>query len=121
MYVYRQLRKDSITAKTQSKSIESLIGIIKYWYYYNYNNEYIKKLYYNYLAYQYTILLSIMNNKNSTKMQKNEIDKYRDLLLYDMNYKVKICNKVLKIFKMRVGVLILKFYILLKNNGLIKL
>ena len=114
VYVYRQQRPGSITSG--KKRVNSLFEIISYWASYNYDNDVLKRLYLSFLAYQYTILLSIAD--------KNERKRYYGLkyiLKYDDNYKVKKCNKIFSIFGLRGGILFMKAYLLLKNKGLIKL
>ena len=121
IYMYRQRRSGSITRKIKNKNIVSLFSIIKKWYNYEYTNEKIKNIYMNYIAYQYSILLTLMNNKNCDKELKKEIYKYSDILKYDENYKVKMSNKIFKIFGIRIGRYFLKMYLFFKNIGMIKL
>jgi len=121
VYIYRQQRPGSISSRVKEKSVISLFNIIKYWYNYEYDNVYIKRIYLNYLAYQYTILLTIISKKNCNNQLKKEIYSLKDLLNYSENYKVKMCNKIFKIFGIKLGRYILKMYIYLKNKGLIKL
>lgn len=121
VYVYRQQRAGSITNSTSEKNILSLFKIIKYWYQYEYSNKKIKEIYLNYLAYQYIILLTIINRKNCNKALKEEIYLLKEILKNNENYKVKISNKIFKVFGYNVGILILKSYLLFKNKGLIKI
>lgn len=121
IYVYRQQRAGSITNSISEKSILSLFKIIKYWYNYEYSNTKIKIIYLNYLAYQYIILLTIMNGKNCNSALKQEIYQLKDILKNDANYRVKISNRIFKIFGYNLGILILKCYLVLKNKGIIKI
>lgn len=121
IYSYRQNRKGSITNHIAKKNIKSIIYIIDKWVNYNYKDDRIKELYYNYIAYQYVLLLAITNKNNCTKKSKIQIDKFDFLLKYDLSYKVKMCNKVFSIFGRKIGLYLLKIYIRLKNNGIIKL
>lgn len=121
IYVYRQQRAGSITNSISEKSILSLFKIIKYWYNYEYSNTKIKIIYLNYLAYQYIILLTIMNGKNCNSALKQEIYQLKDILKNDANYRVKMSNRIFKIFGYNLGILILKCYLVLKNKGIIKI
>lgn len=121
IYVYRQQRANSITTKTNQKSIESLLKIIQYWYTYRYSSKEEMEMYYNYLAYQYVILLTIINNKNCSIENRNIIYSYKELLKYEKNYKVKLSNKIFKVFGIKKGAYILKIYLKFKNKGLIKI
>lgn len=121
IYVYRQSRMGSITYNPNKKSINSIKYIIEFWTKFNYQDIKIKEIYLNYLAYQYTILLTIINKKNCDKNLKKEIYSYKYLLQYDRNYKVKLCNRIYKIFDIKLGTYILKQYLFLKNKGIIKL
>lgn len=121
IYVYRQQRKGSITNKVNTQNISSIKYILKYWVNFNYKDEKIKRLYFNYLAYQYIILLTIINRRNCNKNLKKEIYDLKFLLKYDNNYKVKLSNKIYKLFGISIGTNILKIYLLLKNKGILKL
>ncbi len=121
VYVYRQQRVGSITNTINEKNVFSLFKIIEYWYKYEYLNERIKEIYLNYLAYEYVILLTIINKKNCRNELKNKIYQLKEILKNNENYKVKMSNKIFKVFGYNVGVLILKNYLFLKNKGLIKI
>lgn len=121
VYVYRQQRAGSITNSTSEKNILSLFKIIQYWYKYEYSNKKIKEIYLNYLAYQYIILLTIINRKNCNKALKEEIYLLKEILKNNENYKVKISNKIFKVFGYNIGIFILKSYLVFKNKGLVKI
>lgn len=121
IYIYRQQRKNSITNKVTSRSISSMLYIIDKWLNFNYFDAEFKKIYKQYLAYLYTILLTTSSFKNTTRQQRLQIKKMRFLLKYDCNYKVKMCNNIFKVFGFGIGKMILKFYLILKNKGIIKL
>lgn len=121
VYAYRQHRNGSVTFKPSTKAIESLLFILKKWINYNYNDISFKSLFYNYLAYQYIILLTIINNKNCTKKNKREIYELKFILKYDKNRKVRLSNKLFSIFGLRIGSKLLKIYIYLKNKGILKI
>ena len=117
IYIYRQQRVGSITNTNSLKRIDSLIQIIDYWYNYEYENEKSRELYYNYLAYQYIILLTIVNKKDI----RRKIDKFNTLLQYNKNYKVKLATNLFKILGIFLGSKILGIYLKLKNNGIVKI
>lgn len=121
IYVYRQQRIGSITNSTNNKKISSLIYILKKWTTRKYESDDIKKVYMNYLAYLFCILITISNKNNTTNEQKKYIKEKVSILRNDCNYKTKYCYKVIKIFGFKIGTFILKVYLFLKNKGLIKL
>ena len=121
LYVYRQARKGSISNTKSHKSIESLLSIIQKWANYDYESEETKTCYYNYIAYQYVILLSLMNKNNSTKEEREEVSKMKYLLQYDSCKKVHMSKTLFSLVGTKIGVKILKLYIKLKDSGLIKL
>lgn len=121
LYVYRQQRSGSISTEVNENNIICLYYIIKKWCNYKYENDRIKENYYNYLAYQYSILISNINKNNCKKELKKEIFNMKFLLQYSKNYKVKKVNKVVKLFGIHIGIFFLKIYIYLKNRGLMKI
>lgn len=121
LYVYRQQRRGSITYNVEKKNILDMYKIIKHWIKFNYDNTMIQKLYYNYLAYQYVILITLLNKKNSTPKIRKQIYKLNFLLEYDLNFKVRLTNKVINKLGFKLGILSLKIYNFLKNKGIIKI
>ena len=121
IYIYRKQRKNSITNTTNKKTMESSIYIFDRWISYDYKTSEIKEIYMNYLAYLYTILLTNSNRKNTTPEQKKYIKDHKYILKYDLNYKVKLCNKVFRLVGIKLGSLVLKLYLTLKNKGVVKL
>lgn len=121
VYVYRQQRIGSITSNVREKNISDMYKIIKYWVEFDYNDVKTKKLYYNYLAYQYVILITLLNKKNSFAEIRKNIYELKFLLEYDLNFKVKLANKIINMLGLKLGVLCLKTYNFLKNKGIIKI
>lgn len=121
IYIYRQQRPGSITTTCKPDSIRSLFCIIKKWYEYDYPDEEIKKIYLNYLAYQYLILLTINNKTNCDATLRTEIYQLKDILNYSANFKVKMANRVFKFTGIRLGVYILKLYWALRKRNMIKI
>lgn len=121
IYIYRQNRIGSVTNTRNPKLISSLYSIINKWYYYDYDNDNLKEIFHNYLAYQYLILISIIDNKNCDKKMKENIYSLRKILSNDINNRVKMVNKIMKIFGFKTSIVFLKSYLFLKDKGLIKL
>lgn len=121
IYVYRQQRKGSVSSAATNKTIESLYFIINKWNNYDYDDEMIEKIYVSYMAYQYVLMITFINNHNCSKKLKKEIKKLKTILRNDLNYKVKLTNKLFGFFGYNLGVFVLKLYLLIKNNGLLKL
>lgn len=122
IYVYLQQRQGSITSSNNKKAVNDLYYIINYWLNYKYDNEEIKKVYYNIMAYWYIILRSKFDKENYSDNIKEEfkkIDKY--IFQYNDNYKVKKVNKLRKIFGINITILVLKLYTFLKDKGIAKL
>ena len=117
IYIYRQNRSGSITTTKSKKTIDSLFYIIDKWYSYNYPNEKTKNTYYCYLAYWYLILLTAIR----TKKDKKRASKYKDLLKYDSNYKVKKATKLIKVIGTQVTIYILRIYKKLHAKGKISI
>jgi len=116
IYGYRKQRENSITNNCNKKSIESQLKIIEYWYNHNYMNVQLKQIYYAYLAYLYLILITQCGNE-----YKDEIIKYKELLKYNGNYKVKLANKIKSIVGFKIMIKILKIYMKLTKKGIIKI
>lgn len=121
VYVYRQQREGSITTTVKPKTIESLYKIISYWLDYNYEDNEYKEAYMNYMAYEYVVLLGLMNSKNCNKELKKKIYSLKHILIYDKNRKVKIAKKCFKVFGIKFGRVFLKLYLFLKNNNILKI
>lgn len=121
IYMYRQQRKGSITNIVKSQNIDCLFSIIKTWYDYDFKNEDQKSLYLSFLAYHYLILITEINKNNCSKTLKKEIYEYKNILEYDCNNKVKMCNKLIKVVGLKISILIFRLYIKLKNKGFIRL
>ena len=122
VYIYRQQRVGSITTTKSKKRCQDLWYIIKKWYNYNYPNYNLKDLYYNYLAYQILILITI-TSKNT--FNNNEIFLIKQtclkLIQYDKNYKVKMFKKIYNLFGFKISTNLMKVYLSLKNKGVIKI
>jgi hypothetical protein len=87
-----------------------------------YNSEKLetkeKKIYLSFFAFQYFTLLF---NINSDKFHNfpglhDEVKDLRDILKNDLNYKVKVANKFMKLFGFRVMSKLLRQYVLIKRG-----
>ncbi len=121
VYVYRQQRCGSVSTNINSKSIKSLVFIIDKWINYGYSDLEYKKIYMNYLAYQYVILITLINKRNCDSLLKKRILNMKDILKFDINFKVKLANKAINMLGIDIGRIILKTYLKFKNNGLFKI
>ena len=121
IYVYRQQRQGSITNTKSKKTTDSLIRIIDKWYNHCYEDSDMQKIYYNYLAYQYLILISTIKKEDITKEEKIFLKKTSELLKYSNNRKVKLAIKLKKTFGLNIMIFGLKIYNRLRRKGIIKL
>lgn len=122
IYVYRQQRTGSITTQKSFKHMNDMFEIIKYWFEYKYDDEKIKNLYYNMISYWYLIFRTNFSSKYYNKEMKEFIKKYDKLLFnYNDNYKVKTASKVKSIIGIKGTIILMKFYIFLKNKGICKI
>lgn len=119
IYVYRKQRTGSTTSFYNFRKTESCYNIIKKWCNYCNAGEKHGDLYLNYIAYQYIILLAAINKKNCSKEIIKELKNYKYLLKYSENFKVRLAEKMYKIFGYNIMILILKTYIYLKDKNVI--
>lgn len=119
IYVYRKQRNGSTTFQYTPEKVSTGITFIKDW------CERCKKanhayseLYLNYIAYQYIILLSVTNRKNSDEHIKSELKEYKWLLEYDLNFKTKMARRLYNLFGFSGMRLVLKIYTFLKNKNI---
>ena len=116
-YVYVQ-RKRSITKSIDEKHINDIIWIF---------NELIKntpsnveKIEYSYIAYEYSMILGLINSKYKPKKLSRELKKklfeYEWILKYDVSNKVKKVNRIRKIFGIKITSVLLGIFINLKEK-----
>ncbi len=121
IYVYRKQRKNSITYSVNSEKINLAMQLIEKWLNFDYNeNNELKDLYYNYITYQYLILITNMNKKNSSLGFRKKAYDMRWLLYYDNIFKVKKANEIYKIMGYNIMRLVLKIYMKLNKKGIYK-
>lgn len=122
IYVYRQQRINSISTSKTKKSAYDLFKIIKYWFNYPYNSIKLKTLYFNLIAYWYLILRTNYNKSYYNQEMKNFFKENDTLLLNcNDNYKVNKAYKLSKIIGFSLTIYVMKIYIFLKNNGIVKI
>lgn len=121
LYVYRKQRENSNTYTISESKINCMLNTIKSWLDYSYEDKEIQDVYYNYLAYQYTILMALANSKNTTRETRIQIKELQSLLNYDLNVKVKKALTVYKIAGYNVLRQVLKSYLFLKNRSIVKI
>ena len=122
IYMYRQQRKGSITNKTSSKNMKDLLYIVNKWYNYDYKDDRLRDIYLNYIAYQYLIVIT----KSSSEMfddkelkQINEIG--RKIFNYSKSKKVKLAKIIKTIFGLKFTIIFMRFYLKLKNKGILRI
>lgn len=116
-YVYRQ-RKGSITSSISEKNLQQLLKnieqCIKYIEIYKLEESNLMEEYMTYVAYQYMVLL-VAIQISKTKIDKDtlfKIKEYKKLLKYNLNYRVRIFNKINKYFGFFILNKIIKIYVL---------
>lgn len=120
IYVYRKERDGSTTSfYTKSKIMDCLKFISSWCDECKKGNDEYSNLYLHYIAYQYTILIAAIDNKNCNNVIRKEMKKYSWLVKYDLNFKVKKANKIYKLIGYNMMVKVLKIYMYLKNKNLI--
>ena len=118
IYVYRKQRAGSTTSFYNFNKVKSCYDIIKKWCDYCKGRKY-GQLYLNYISYQYIILLAAINKNNCRKELKVKLKKYSYLLHYSENFKVRLAEKIYKLFGYNMMILVLKAYIFLKDKNVI--
>jgi glycosyltransferase involved in cell wall biosynthesis len=121
IYCYRQLRENSITNSIDERKIISKHNLIKKWVEFDYKDEELKLNYYSYIAYVYLTLITKINSKNCNKKTYKEIIKYKWLLNYTKDARVKMASVIYHIFGIRITIAFLKTYLHMKNKNIIKI
>ncbi len=113
IYAYRQNRTGSITAIGGERSFNSVLDIIKT------ELELIDKRSFtpeakdalrSFLAYEYCILLSMLGGLQDAKKRRKDLYSYKWLLQYTDNPKVKMANRVYRVFGIRMTARVLRMY-----------
>jgi len=117
-YIYRRQVSGSITASVNIAHMRDIIQMIRDA---QYNSKKLetneRNIYLSFFALQY---LTLLFNLTSDKFQdlrdlRNEVKDLRKILKNDMNYKVKVANRIMKFFGFRVMSKLLRQYILIKR------
>lgn len=122
IYVYRQQRKNSITTTKSKKNAYDLFKIIDYWIKYKFKSDVQKELYLNMVSYWYLILRVKYSKKHYNEdmiKRLNNLDK--KMIKYHQNYKVYMAYKLYKFIGYKNTLRIMRFYLALKNKGIIKI
>ena len=114
IYAYRQNVSGSITNSGGERSFNNLFTILK-----NESekindrkfNSIAKEALYSFLAYEYCILLSVVDKQPNSNEKRRELNKYKWLLKYTINPKVKRASIVNRFCGIRITELLLRFYI----------
>ena len=113
VYAYRQNVSGSITHSGGERSFNNLFAIVRkeleqiagrrF-------DEAAKNSLYSFIAYEYCILLSMVDGLQNTKTKRKELYLYKWLLRYTDNPKVKMASMVYRIFGIRVTEWVLRMY-----------
>lgn len=116
IYAYRQNVSGSITNTSGRKSFDSLFNIFKTELtkinQRSFSDE-AKNAVKSFLAYEYCILLTYKIIDQGTK---KELLKYKDILNYDLNPKVRRASRLYKVFGIRVTAFVLSVYQWIRRN-----
>lgn len=114
IYAYRQNVSGSITNSGGERSFNNLFTILKkeidkiegrqF-------NSTAKDALYSFLAYEYCILLSCVDKQSNSNAKRHELNKYKWLLKYTINPKVKKVAMVNRFLGIKITELVLRFYI----------
>ncbi|WP_343290500.1 glycosyltransferase family 2 protein [Turicibacter bilis] len=104
--IYRKERPESITNTIELKNAQDLLFIIDKWCNYlkvNTVNQRIKQAYYNYLAYQYLILTSLVGGLSAADKKQiyKQFAEYSWLLCYHSNRKMHVIYWIKRVFGMK--------------------
>ena len=113
IYAYRQNVSDSITNSGGERSFNNLFAILKkevdkiegrqF-------NSTAKEALYSFLAYEYCILLAILNKVQDAKLRRKELYSYKWLLCHTDNPKVRMVSMVYRFFGIRITEFVLRIY-----------
>lgn len=114
IYAYRQNVSGSITNSGGERSFNNLFAILKSEVKRINDREFnsmAKDALYSFLAYEYCILLSCVDKQPNSNAKRYELNKYKWLLKYTINPKVKKAAIVNRFFGIKITELVLRFYI----------
>ena len=114
IYAYRQNVSGSITNSGGERSFNNLFTILKTEVEKINSREFnstAKEALYSFLAYEYCILLSGVLKQPNNNVKRVELNKYKWLLKYTTNPKVKKVALVNRFLGIKITELVLRFYI----------
>ena len=113
IYAYRQNVSGSITNSGGERSFNNLLAILKSELTKIENRQFCKEAknaLYSFLAYEYCILLSMLDGLQDARIRRKELYSYKWLLRYTDNPKVKKAGMVYRFFGIRVAEWVLRMY-----------
>lgn len=113
IYAYRQNVAGSITHSGGERSFKNLLAILKSELTKIESRQFCeeaKNALYSFLAYEYCILLSMLDGLQDAKIRRKELYSYKWLLRYTDNPKVKKAGMVYRIFGIRLTEWVLRMY-----------
>lgn len=113
IYAYRQNVAGSITHSGGERSFNNLLAILKSELAKIENRKFsedAKMALYSFLAYEYCILLSMLDGLQDAKTRRKELYSYKWLLQYTDNPKVKMANRAYRVFGIRMTERVLRMY-----------
>ena len=113
IYAYRQNVAGRITHSGGERSFNNLLAILKSELTKIENRQFCeeaKNALYSFLAYEYCILLSMLDGLQDAKTRREELYSYKWLLRYTDNPKVKKAGMVYRFFGIRVAEWVLRMY-----------
>lgn len=113
IYAYRQNVAGSITHSGGERSFKNLLAILKSELTKIESRKFCeeaKNALYSFLAYEYCILLSMLDGLQDAKIRRKELYSYKWLLRYTDNPKVKKAGMVYRFFGIRVAEWVLRMY-----------
>lgn len=113
IYAYRQNVEGSITHSGGERSFNNLLAILKSELTKIESRQFCeeaKNALYSFLAYEYCILLSMLDGLQDAKTRREELYSYKWLLCYTDNPKVKKAGMVYRFFGIRVAEWVLRMY-----------
>ena len=113
IYAYRQNVAGSITHSGGERSFNNLLAILKSELTKIESRQFCeeaKNALYSFLAYEYCILLSMLDGLHDAKTRREELYSYKWLLCYTDNPKVKKAGMVYRFFGIRVAEWVLRMY-----------
>lgn len=122
-YIYRQMREGSITNTIDTKHICQLYETISNYCDSNTFEKNVKEVFYNYIAYQFSLLCAFVSNINDSIEKKNmlnNIKNYSWILKYNMYPRMKKISFFYKVFGFKITAKVLGLALLIRNKKYIQ-